>query len=80
MMPFGVTTSQRPSCRLICSTRPRPGNGAPSGFRLLSTSKNITIEDCKVYGNKDGFTVGDPNYTISDVDIRRFARFQIGQE
>jgi hypothetical protein len=24
-MPFGVITTQRPFCRLICSTAPRPG-------------------------------------------------------
>ena len=30
MTPFGVTTIQRPSCRLTDSTGPRPGKGAPS--------------------------------------------------
>ena len=29
-MPFGVTTIQRPSCRLTGCTGPRPGNGAPA--------------------------------------------------
>ena len=29
-MPFGVSTIQRPSCRLTDCTGPRPGNGAPS--------------------------------------------------